>query len=75
MASLPSLAAILKRRQKTSARPFTLLNANLTGAKERTGLGTNAVRVTLGEHRGQTLKHAQCTRTRSPAAKISRAKI
>ena len=48
MASLPSLAAILKRRQKTSARPFTLLNANVTGAKERTGLGTNAVRVTLG---------------------------
>ena len=28
-----------------------------------------------GEHRGQTSEHAQCTRTRSPAAKISRAKI
>ena len=26
-------------------------------------------------HRGQTSEHAQCTRTRSPAAKISRAKI
>ena len=26
-------------------------------------------------HRGQTQEHAQCTRTRSPAAKISRAKI
>ena len=28
-----------------------------------------------GRHRGQTQEHAQCTRTRSPAAKISRAKI
>ena len=26
-------------------------------------------------NRGQTQEHAQCTRTRSPAAKISRAKI
>ena len=26
-------------------------------------------------HRGQTQEHAQCTRTRSPAAKIFRAKI
>ena len=30
---------------------------------------------TLARHRGQTQEHAQCTRTRSPAAKISRAKI
>ena len=28
-----------------------------------------------GPHCGQTSEHAQCTRTRSPAAKISRAKI
>ena len=29
--------------------------------------------VTVGFNRGQTQEHAQCTRTRSPAAKISRA--
>ena len=28
----------------------------------------------LALNRGQTQEHAQCTRTRSPAAKISRAK-
>ena len=32
-------------------------------------------KLTSDLNRGQTQEHAQCTRTRSPAAKISRAKI
>ena len=34
-----------------------------------------AITPTYRVNRGQTQEHAQCTRTRSPAAKISRAKF
>ena len=46
--------------------------ANFIAAR---GLGISTPQGDPRVNRGQTQEHAQCTRTRSPAAKISRAKI
>ena len=46
-----------------------------TGRETRKSLELKLDKVYQDLHRGQTQEHAQCTRTRSPAATISRAKI
>ena len=43
------------------------------GRGEGAGKNGETVTASLSLNRGQTQEHAQCTRTRSPAAKISRA--
>ena len=71
---LPEISVISVRRPSISSidrsvaeQPGIFSKPWVLGAKA-------AQRVCVNIHRGQTQEHAHCTRTRSPAAKISRGK-